>query len=83
MDNKIWVPERVYERVPQLWFLMGILFIAFGSYIGFNFNLIYVYLALGAICIGRAIWCMQARRHHRSDEESSDDSSSDEGHRSS
>jgi len=80
MNNKMWLPEGVYERVPQLWLLMGVLFITFGLYIGFAYNLIYMYLALGAICVGRSIWCFQTRRHHRDDESASRTGESSDGH---
>ncbi|MCH9695775.1 MAG: hypothetical protein K0U72_14765 [Gammaproteobacteria bacterium] len=79
MNNKMWLPEGVYERVPQLWFLMGVLFITFGLYIGFAYNLIYMYLALGGICIGRSIWCFQTRRDHRGEAESSQAKDSQDG----
>ena len=80
MNNKMWLPEGVYERVPQLWLLMGVLFVAFGLYIGFAYNLIYMYLALGGICLVRSIWCFKMRRQNRNDEKSSNKSQSDNAH---
>ena len=62
----MWLPAPIYERVPQFWLLLGLLFFAFGLYLGFEFELIFAYLALGALCVARSIWVFLARRMHRS-----------------
>ena len=62
----MWLPAPIYERVPQFWLLLGLLFFAFGLYLGFEFELIFAYLALGALCVARSIWTFLARRMHRS-----------------
>ena len=62
----MWLPSPIYERVPQFWLLLGLLFFAFGLYLGFDFNLIFVYLGIGLLCIGRSAWIFQARHLQRS-----------------
>ena len=62
----MWLPAPIYERVPQFWLLLGLLFFAFGLYLGFEFELIFAYLGLGALCIARSVWIFQVRWMHRS-----------------
>lgn len=64
-NRTMWLPSPIYERVPQFWLLLGLLFFAFGLYLGFEFNLIFVYLGIGLLCIGRSAWIFQARHRHR------------------
>lgn len=40
----------IFERLPQVWVLVGLLFIATGLYLGFDYSLVFVYLGIGAIC---------------------------------
>ena len=40
----------VFERLPQVWLLLGLLFIATGLYLGFDYSLVFVYLGIGSIC---------------------------------
>lgn len=61
----MWIPTPIYERIPQFWLLMGLMFFAFGLYLGFDYQLIFAYLALGALCIGRSIWVFATRRTFR------------------
>ena len=62
----MWLPTPVYERVPDFWILMGLLFFSLGLYIGFDFELIFVYLAVGLACLVRGIWCFVVRWSFRS-----------------
>ena len=62
----MWLPASIYERVPQFWLLLGLLFFAFGLYLGFEFELIFAYLALGVLCIAYSAWVFHTRRKHRS-----------------
>jgi len=61
----MWLPSPIYERIPQFWLLMGLMFFAFGLYLGFDYQLIFAYLALGVMCVGRSLWIFQARRLFR------------------
>lgn len=40
----------VFERIPVVWLLLGLLFIAAGLYLGFEYKLTFVYLIVGAFC---------------------------------
>ena len=60
------LPSSIYERIPQFWMLIGLMFFAFGLYLGFDYQLIFVYLALGFLCVGHSLWIFQERRSSRS-----------------
>ena len=40
----------IFERLPQVWVLVGLLIIATGLYLGFDYTLVFVYLGIGVIC---------------------------------
>ena len=46
----MWIPKPIYERIPQFWFLLGLLFIATGLYLGFEFAPSFWYIAIGSFC---------------------------------
>ncbi len=49
----MWLPTPVYERVPQFWLLLGLLFMSSGIYLGFEYSLSFIYLGIGSVCV---IW---------------------------
>lgn len=51
----MWLPTPIYERVPQFWFLLGLLFMTSGTYLGFEYSLSFVYFGVGFICV---IWAV-------------------------
>ena len=57
----MWLPKPVYERIPQFYFLVGLLFMANGLYLGFDFVLSFYYIGFGLIscCFGVAIFMMR------------------------
>jgi len=61
----MWLRSSIYERVPQFWMLIGLAFFAFGLYLGFEYQLIFVYFAVGALSVGRSLWIFSARRLYR------------------
>ncbi len=61
----MWLPTPVYERVPQFWFLMGLLFIANGLYLGIDFPISLVYVAVGSICCAYGSCIAIVRLRHR------------------
>jgi len=75
----MWLPTPIYERIPQFWLLLGLLFIALGLYVGFDFDLIFFYLALGLVCVARAAWIQMLRLRYRDKQRDSKDDSSDNG----
>ena len=40
----------IFERLPQVWVLLGLLFASGGLYLGFDYSLAFVYFTVGAIC---------------------------------
>ena len=51
----------VFERLPIVWFLLGLLFNAIGLYVGFDNSLSFVYMIIGwACCVyGLAIYVLR------------------------
>jgi hypothetical protein len=47
----MWIPTPVQERLPMFWLLLGLLFIAAGIFLGFDYSATFIYLAIGTICI--------------------------------
>jgi multisubunit Na+/H+ antiporter MnhC subunit len=45
----------IFERLPQVWVLVGLLFFATGLYLGFDYSLVFVYLGIGAICLAYGV----------------------------
>jgi len=78
-ENTMWIPAPIYERIPQFWILLGLLFISLGLYIGFDFEFIFFYLALGFFCFGRGIWIQLMRLRFRGKSQDSDDTPADDG----
>jgi hypothetical protein len=60
----MWLPNSVYERIPQFWMLVGILFICGAVYLGFDYALSGTYLAVGMLSV---IWsgCVMVLRARR------------------
>jgi len=46
----MWLPTPVYERIPQFWFLLGLLFVANGLYLGLDIPISFGYVGIGFIC---------------------------------
>ena len=61
----MWLPTPVYERIPQFWFLMGLLFIANGLYLGIDFAVSLGYIAVGTICCGYSVAIALVRMRYR------------------
>jgi len=59
------LPTPVYERIPQLWFLLGLLFIANGLYLGIDFTISKICIAAGVACITAGIGTSVARMRYR------------------
>jgi len=61
----MWIPSPIYERIPQFWFLLGLLFITAGLYLGFEFVLSFYYCALGSLCCVYAAAIFFMRMNYR------------------
>ena len=64
----MWLPTPVYERIPQFFFLLGLLFIANGLYLGFDFAISFVYFGVGALSSAYGMGVFVVRRVNRSQE---------------
>lgn len=60
----------VFERLPMVWFLLGLLFNAAGLYLGFEFGLAFVYMMVGWFCCayGLLLFFFQRREKPKSRE---------------
>ena len=63
--NPMWIPLPMYERIPQFWFLLGLLFIATGLYLGFEFALSFWYIAVGFSCCSYSVGIFLVRMRSR------------------
>jgi len=61
----MWLPKTVYERVPQYWLLLGLLFMSSGMYLGFGYRLSYFYFGIGIICALWSMWTFSVRLRSR------------------
>jgi hypothetical protein len=61
----MWLPTPIYERIPQFWFLLGLLFISTGLYLGFEFALSFWYIAVGFSSCAYGVGIFLARLAHR------------------
>ena len=57
----MWLPTPVYERLPQFWMLLGLLFMSLGTRLGFEFSLTFLYFAVGFVCVGQS-FCISVMR---------------------
>ena len=63
----MWPPTPIYERIPMVWFLLGLLFVATGLYLGFEYSLSFWYMMIGWFCCayGVAIFVLRLRERPR------------------
>ena len=57
----MWIPTPIYERIPQFWLLLGLLFMSSGTYLGFDFALSFVYFGVGFVCCLWSLWIFTKR----------------------
>ncbi len=60
----------VFERLPMVWLLLGLLFISGGLYLGFEYSLSFAYIFLGMGCsmYGLLLFIFLRRERPRSKE---------------
>jgi hypothetical protein len=59
------IPTPIYERVPQFWLLLGLLFMTTGTYLGFDYSLSFLYFGVGFVCCLWSLWIYSTRLRHR------------------
>ncbi len=60
----MWLADSVFGRIPQFYFLVGLLFIAGGLYLGFDFQLAFYYIGFGLINCAFGIGMFMVRLQH-------------------
>lgn len=62
----MWLPTPLYERAPQFWLLLGLLFMSAGTYVGFEHTLAFVHFGVGFFSVAWSfgIWVMRSK-HRR------------------
>lgn len=63
----MWLPTSVYERVPQFWLVLGLLFMVSGLYLGTEYHMAFLYVGVGAACVLWGVAIAVWRRRFRSD----------------
>jgi len=63
----MWLPTPIYERIPQFWLLLGLLFMSSGTYLGFDYSLSFVYFGVGFVCCIWSLWIFSMRLRSRKD----------------
>jgi hypothetical protein len=60
----MWLPASIYQRIPQFWMLVGVLFISSAVYMGLNYRYSVAYLGLGLLSV---VWsgCVMLLRSGR------------------
>ena len=61
----MWIPTPIYERIPQFWLLLGLLFMSSGTYLGFEYSLSFVYFGVGFACCLWSLWIFTMRLRSR------------------
>ena len=62
----MWLPTPLYERVPQFWLALGLLFMVTGLYLGFEYHMAFLYVGVGAACVLWGIAVVAWRHRYRS-----------------
>lgn len=83
----MWIPTPIYERIPQFWLLLGLLFMSSGIYLSFEYELSFFYFGVGFTC---CLWstrifvmrlthqkALQENQSEHTDQPSDDDSNAD------
>ena len=69
MVKAMWIPTPIYERIPQFWLLLGLLFMSAGTYLGFDYKLSFLYFGVGFVCCIWSLWIFTMRLKHRQPEQ--------------
>jgi len=61
----MWLPTPIYERIPQFWFLLGLVFFTAGLYLGFEFAPTIWIVGIGFVCCMYGVGIFLVRLRHR------------------
>lgn len=74
----MWLPTKLYERLPLWWILVGLVFMLSALYLGLDYGPAYGYLGLGVGCSIFGLMITIWRSQHRNDKSTSDGSPPDD-----
>jgi hypothetical protein len=57
--------STIFERLPMVWFLLGLLFNSAGLYLGFEYSLTFGYLIVGWFCCAYGLAIFVFRRQEQ------------------
>ncbi|HNP63383.1 MAG TPA: hypothetical protein PKH39_05565 [Woeseiaceae bacterium] len=73
----MWLPTKLYERLPLWWIVVGLVFMLSALYLGLDYGAAYGYLALGVACsvfgLLITLWRVNHRNSNATDNQSSPD----------
>lgn len=69
----MWLPPSIYERVPQLMLLLGLLFMFSAAYLRFDNPFTKIYFGTGVVCFLWSLWVMTVRLRHRKPQHHTED----------
>ena len=61
----MWIPAPIYERLPQSWLILGLVFMNVGRFIGFDHKLSFVLFGAGMVCCLWSMWVFTMRLRNR------------------
>lgn len=62
----MWLPKPIYEALPTIYMVIGILFLAGSAYLGLMHEAAPAYAGVGIVCLLSGIF-VRARRHEARD----------------
>lgn len=68
----MWLPTPIYERIPHFWFITGLLLIAAGVLLSFEYALSYFYVGLGFTSSVYGVGIYLIRQHYRRNQQATD-----------
>lgn len=75
---EMWLPTKLYERLPLWWIVVGLVFMLSALYLGLDYGAAYGYLAVGVACSVFGLLITIWRVNHRNNTRANDQSTGSE-----
>ncbi len=62
----MWLPKPIYEALPTIYMVIGVLFMAGSAYLGLDHEAAPAYAGIGVVCLLSGVF-VRARRHESRD----------------
>jgi hypothetical protein len=62
----MWIPEKLYEALPAIYFAIGAALIGGSIYVGVDRGPVLGYMILGSMCVGAGVVVRETRQRARS-----------------